>query len=186
MFKRLRYNQSTMSEPTSQAYSDQFSQEEWQTIRLAPASAGTLVMASSPSGLTGLLAESSSIALAMRELAQGSSSAFVRELLHPAQAAPAPQQSSQPQERYKSIEEAQERLLNRVRQAAFLVDSRVNAADALEYKKLIYAVAERASQAATEGGIFGIGGTRVSEAERKALEELRTQLRLEPGVAGIS
>jgi hypothetical protein len=164
----------------SEQFEGRFTPEEWNQIRVAPASAGTFVMASSPSGLTGLLAETSSIALTMRELGQASSSAFVRELLHPAQATPAPQQ---PRETFKTLEEAKDRLLNRVRQAVWLVDAKVNPNDALEYKKLIYAVAERTAQAATEGGFLGIGGTRVSDTERAALEELRTQLRLDEPAA---
>ena len=151
-----------------------FSQDEWQTIRAGPASAGTLVMASSLSGLTGLLAETQAIALALRELGLASQSAFVRELFHPSQApSPAP---SQP---FKSIEDAREQLLNRVRQAAFLVDSKIAADDALEYKKLIISVAERTAAAALEGGFLGLGGVQVSEAERGILNELRVQLRLE-------
>ena len=137
-----------MTEP----FESRFSQDEWQTIRSGPASAGTLVMASSPSGLTGLVAETQAIALTLRELGLASQSAFVRELLHPSQA-PAPA----PREAFKSIEDAKEQLLNRVRQAAFLVDSRVPAGDALEYKQLVMSVAERTAQAALEGGFLGLG-----------------------------
>ncbi len=95
-------------------------------------------------------------------------------LLHPTQAP-----SAAPREAFKSLEDARETLLNRVRQAAFLVDSRVAADDALEYKKLMMSVAERTAQAALEGGFLGLGGVQVSDAERTVLEELRVQLRLE-------
>ena len=161
-----------MTEP----FESRFSQEEWITIRVGPASAGTLVMASSPSGLTGLVAETQAIALTLRELGLASQSAFVRELLHPSQAP-----AAAPREAFKSIEDAKEQLLNRVRQAAFLVDSKIPAGDALEYKQLVMSVAERTSKAALEGGFFGIGGVQVSDAERGVLEELRGQLRLEGG-----
>ena len=155
-------------------FESKFTQDEWITVRLGPASACTLVMASSPSGLTGLVAETQAIALAMRELGLASQSAFVRELLHPTQAP-----AAAPREAFKSIEDAKEQLLNRVRQAAFLVDSRIAAGDALEYKQLVMSVAERTSKAALEGGFFGVGGVQVSEAERGVLDELRGQLRLE-------
>lgn len=159
-----------MTEP----FESKFSQDEWQTIRAGPASAGTLVMASSPSGLTGLVAETQAIALTLRELGLASQSAFVRELLHPTQAP-----AAAPREAFKSLEDARENLLNRVRQAAFLVDSRIPADDALEYKQLIFSVAERTATAALEGGFLGLGGVQVSDAERSVLEELRGQLRLE-------
>ena len=157
-----------------ETFESKFSQDEWQTIRAGPASAGTLVMASSPSGLTGLLAETQAIALTLRELGLASQSVFVRELLHPTQA-PNPA----PREAFKSLEDARESLLNRVRQAAFLVDSKIPADDALEYKQLVMSVAERTATAALEGGFFGLGGVQVSEAERGVLEELRGQLRLQ-------
>lgn len=163
----------------TETFESKFTQDEWQTIRAGPASAGTLVMASSPSGLTGLLAETQAIALTLRELGLTSQSVFVRELLHPTQA-PSPA----PREGFKSVEDAKEQLLNRVRQAAFLVDSRISAGDALEYKQLIMSVAERTAQAALEGGFFGLGGVQVSDAERGVLEELRGQLRL--GESGSS
>lgn len=156
-----------------ETFESKFSQDEWQTIRTGPANAGTLVMASSPSGLTGLLAETQAIALTLRELGLASQSAFVRELLHPTQAP-----NSAPREAFKSLEEARENLLNRVRQAAFLVDSRVAADDALEYKQLMLRVAERTAAAALEGGFFGLGGVQISDAERTVIEELRVQLRL--------
>jgi hypothetical protein len=157
-----------------ETFESKFSQDEWQTIRAGPASAGTLVMASSLSGLTGLLAETQAIALTLRELGLASQSAFVRELLHPTQAP-----AAAPREAFKSLEDARENLLNRVRQAAFLVDSRVAADDALEYKKLMMSVAERTAAAALEGGFLGLGGVQVSETERAVLEELRVQLRLQ-------
>ena len=161
----------------TETFESKFSQDEWQTIRAGPASAGTLVMVSSPSGLTGLVAETQAIALTLRELGLASQSAFVRELLHPTQAP-----TAAPREAFKSLEDAKEQLLNRVRQAAFLVDSRIAAIDALEYKKLMMSVAERTSTAALEGGFLGIGGVQVSEAERGVIEELRGQLRLEGSV----
>ena len=156
-----------------ETFESKFTQDEWITIRLGPASAGTLVMASSPSGLTGLLAETQAIALTLRELGLASQSAFVRELLHPSQAP-----ASAPREAFKSVEDARDQLLNRVRQAAFLVDSRIAAPDALEYKQLMMSVAERAAAAALEGGFLGLGGVQVSQAERDVLGELREQLRL--------
>ena len=163
-----------------ETFESKFSQDEWQTIRTGPASAGTLVMASSPSGLTGLLAETQAIALALRDLGLTSKSAFVRELLHPSQAP-----NAAPSQPFKSLEDARESLLNRVRQAAFLVDSRIAPDDALEYKQLIISVAERTAAAALEGGFFGLGGVQVSDAERTVLEELRVQLRLQDAAGAL-
>jgi hypothetical protein len=47
------------------------------------------------------------------------------------------------------------------------------------YRKLIYGVAEKVANAASEGGFLGFGGTRVSSGEQGFLEELRNTLQLE-------
>jgi hypothetical protein len=152
---------------------DKFSQDEWYTILTAAPSAGSYVMASSPSGLTGLVAEVQGIVRAMLELSQGSSSPFVQEIAEELKPGAQKMEAQQQQQRFKSIEEAKESLVNRVRQAVFLVDSRVDADNARAYKALVMGVALKTSEAATEGGFLGMGGTRVSEKEQAALEELR-------------
>jgi hypothetical protein len=165
------------------AEKEKFTPEEWFSILSAPASAGTFVMASSPSGLTGLLAETQSIVQGLRDFSAASSSGFLQEIaesLKPgSEALPA-----QPRETFKTVDEAKERMLNKVRQAVFLVDSKVNADDAKAFKAMVMNVAQRAAEAATEGGFLGIGGTRVSKAEEEALSVLREYL--EPSSTTIS
>jgi hypothetical protein len=154
---------------------EKFTPEEWYSILSAPASAGTFVMASSPSGLTGLLAETQSIVQGLREFSAAFSSEFLQEIA--ASLKPGSEDlPAQPRETFKTVDEAKERMLNKVRQAVFLVDSRVNPEDAKAFKAMVMNVAERTAEAATEGGFLGIGGTRVSKAEEEALETLRGYL----------
>ena len=40
----------------------------------------------------------------------------------------------------------------------------------------VLTAARRAAEATKEGGFFGIGGTRVSEAEQRALDEIKSAL----------
>jgi hypothetical protein len=47
------------------------------------------------------------------------------------------------------------------------------------YRKLIYGVAEKVANAASEGGFLGFGGTRVSSGEQSFLDALRSTLQLE-------
>jgi hypothetical protein len=157
---------------------DKFSQDEWYTILTAAPSAGSYVMASSPSGLTGLVAEAQGIVRALLELSQGSSSPFVRELADELKPGAQKIEAQQQQQRFKTIEEAKDSLYNRVRQAVFLVDLKVDADNAKAYKALVMGVALKTSEAATEGGFLGIGGTRVSPSEQAALEALRGLLGL--------
>jgi hypothetical protein len=49
-------------------------------------------------------------------------------------------------------------------------------ADARAYKQWVYQAAQNSANAAKEGGVFGIGGERVSEAEAAALREIATAL----------
>ena len=57
-------------------------------------------------------------------------------------------------------------------------------AEAQAYKQWVYQAAQNSANAAKEGGVFGIGGERVSEAETAALQELATALDL-PSVSGV-
>ena len=49
-------------------------------------------------------------------------------------------------------------------------------ADAERYKQWVYQAAQNSANAAREGGVFGIGGERVSEAETAALQEIAAAL----------
>jgi hypothetical protein len=48
--------------------------------------------------------------------------------------------------------------------------------DAEAYGQWVFAAAQKAAEAAKEGGFFGIGGTAVTDAEKAALATLKTVL----------
>jgi hypothetical protein len=48
--------------------------------------------------------------------------------------------------------------------------------DAQQYKQWVYQAAQNSANAAKEGGVFGIGGERVSEAEASALNDVAAAL----------
>jgi len=56
-------------------------------------------------------------------------------------------------------------------------------ADAEQYKQWVYQSAQNSANAAKEGGVFGIGGERVSEAEATALKEIASALDI-PSLSG--
>jgi hypothetical protein len=62
-----------------------------------------------------------------------------------------------------------------------VLDAKVRPADADGYKRWIMACAEASAEAAKEGGVFGIGGKRVSEGEAAYMAHLRNRLGLPPG-----
>ena len=62
------------------------------------------------------------------------------------------------------------------REVATLLDSKVDPMQAAQYREWALSVAEKVAMAATEGGFLGFGGTRLSEAERQLIDELRVAL----------
>lgn len=156
---------------------DNFTADEWFKVMTGPGRAGAAVVASSPSGLTGLVAEAQAIGQAVRE----SVSAHTRTPLLEAMAADllgtAPDPQAMPhQERARNMEEAREQSLQGVRQAAWLVAAKASPEDAAAYRAMLINVAERTAGAAKEGGFLGIGGEQVNDKERAVIEELRALL----------
>jgi hypothetical protein len=66
-------------------------------------------------------------------------------------------------------------VLERVRGAIATVAGK-NPADVASYKSLVLDTAQRAAEASKEGGFLGIGGTRVSQEEQSALDQIRNVL----------
>ena len=67
-------------------------------------------------------------------------------------------------------------VLTRARGAATLLTARAGPGDAAAYKHWLVGIAEQVVEAARSGGFLGIGGERVSESERRFVEELSTIL----------
>jgi hypothetical protein len=68
-------------------------------------------------------------------------------------------------------------VLQRARQAADLLAGRSDDGDAGAYKNWLVTIAEQVVHAARSGGVLGIGGEEVSEAERQFVDELASILR---------
>jgi hypothetical protein len=57
-----------------------------------------------------------------------------------------------------------------------ILESKATPADADAYKRFVMTVAQAVAEAHKEGGFLGIGGTRVSDAEEQALDEISLAL----------
>ena len=66
--------------------------------------------------------------------------------------------------------------LNACRAFAALVDRKASREEADEVKRWLVSIAHRTAEAAKEGGILGIGGVRVSEAETRAIRDVAEAL----------
>jgi hypothetical protein len=69
--------------------------------------------------------------------------------------------------------------LDQVRTSMSILNGRASQEEFDAYRKVIYGVAEKVANAASEGGFLGFGGTRVSGEEQSFLDELRNTLQLE-------
>lgn len=76
-----------------------------------------------------------------------------------------------------SAERLTAQTLQDAREVAQLLDGKVDAAQAAQYRQWALSVAEKVAMASTEGGFLGFGGTRLSEAEQTLIEQIKTALR---------
>ncbi|SEJ14870.1 hypothetical protein SAMN04488058_104138 [Deinococcus reticulitermitis] len=154
---------------------DQFTQEEWTKVMLGAGRTGGAVVAASPSGVTGLVAEAQAIAKTIRESVSGAArtpllEAIAADLL----GTPPDAKSLGGGERAGSMDEVRAQNLEGVRQAVWLVSSKASPEDAAAYRQMLLHVAERTAQAAKEDGNFlGMGGVQINEKEKTVLDELR-------------
>ncbi|WP_216323424.1 hypothetical protein [Deinococcus aestuarii] len=161
---------------------DSFTPDEWFKVMTGPGRAGAAVVAASPSGVTGLVAEAQAIASAIRGEVSGAGRTPLLEAMAADLMGTPPDARDRPQEeRARTMEEARARSIDAVRQAVWLVSSKAGPEDADAYRRLLWTVAERTAEAAREGGFLGIGGEQISEGERTALGELRSVLGMDGG-----
>lgn len=160
---------------------DNYTQDEWRRVLSGPGQAGLAVIAASPSGLTGLLAEAGAIAGVLRDLIAAQPKTPLLDAMADTFQHATPQevragQTPNRADRPRNLQETRERALTDLRQALWLVRTKSTPEDVRAYETLVQNVAERVAGAAKEGGFLGIGGVQVSDAERAALEEIRQLL----------
>jgi Bacterial protein of unknown function (DUF937) len=146
-----------------------FNDAEWEKIRMAPLAAVYLVATASPPGLVGELKELSAAAEGVSQAVKAASptsliaTAFSgglnrAELELLTQDAP-----------------PRERILGSLRDGLALVAQK-SPADAPVFRNIVLDAAQKAAEASKEGGFLGMGGTRVSNEEQQALNEIAAAL----------
>jgi hypothetical protein len=143
-----------------------FTDQEWKTILEAPPSAGLLVILSDRGGS---IRETFSMAKAYTEARQQHGES---ELLDEIAAAKPEMDRS----RAGSPEELKQHNLDNLRQGISLLRAKATDEEVEEYRKFIVGLAERVAEARKEG-FLGLGGERVSDAERAAIKEIEEALR---------
>ena len=72
----------------------------------------------------------------------------------------------------RSAEDLRRRGPAALRQAIATLERLAADSEVVEYKRFVYRVAEAVARAHREGGVLGIGGTEISEAEQAVLDEI--------------
>jgi hypothetical protein len=145
----------------------EFNAEEWERVSQAPALAGLMVALADRGGT---LRETIALGRAYAEVRRDGSSELMEQIV-----------SAAPQVDPASLgpaDQAREHLPDRIREAVRIVEQKVTPEEAEEYRQFILRLAEVVAHAHKEGGVLGIGGEEVSEAERTVLDELAAMLAL--------
>ena len=147
-----------------------FSPEEWKTIVAAAPMIGLAVICASPNGPWGVMKEMLSMGMAMAEMLQkGSSNPLIADLAADLKAR---QTKLEPPQGIKDPENCKELALAHVKAVNELINRKVKAEEADEFKKWLLALGRRVAEASNEGGIFGFGGERVSDSEENVLRQI--------------
>jgi hypothetical protein len=150
------------------ARKEDFDAVEWDTIAQAPAIAGLMVMAAQRGGT---IRESVAMASAYKTaLVQGTEGILGAIVEKPPQISP---------REFSSREDLNAKGADRIRSAVELLESKGAAPEEVDaYREFTVTVAAQAAEADKSGGFLGIGGKRVTEAERAALDRIREALGL--------
>ncbi len=149
-----------------------FTNEEWQTVMIAPQMASIYISLASPGGLVGALKEmmvfSKLIAEAEKE---ASSNGIINAVAADFMALIEKKEKLNMPEMGKNAEDIKTQCIKTLRSLDVLLKEKAPE-EADGYKRWVYKAAKNSAEAAKEGGFLGFGGVQVSEAETEALREI--------------
>jgi hypothetical protein len=157
-----------------------FTADEWKILLTTPLRVGKAMMFAAPSGPLGMIQEAKAMSDSVRTLMdQGSPSPLLAQLAQHArgilQNAQASGGISQVASEYigssRDPEITRTEALTCCQQAVSCL-KKTSPQDAAAYKQFVFDMAQKTAEAASEGGILGMGGERVSEPERMLLREV--------------
>ena len=158
-----------------------FTSEEWGKILQGIMLAGVAVSAAEPSGLFGLLKEGMASARALLEAkADPSADELVKAAITDFQT---PEGIDSVRKGVAALvvgstpAQISEKAIDALHQVSAVLDAKAPT-DSLAFKTWLRHIAESVANAATEGGLLGFGGVRVSEAEKASLERISAALNL--------
>ena len=143
-----------------------FNAEEWERVLQGPAIAGLIVVAVQRGGTIRETVEMAKVYKEAREQHAGS------DLLGEIVSSPP---TADPR-RFESVEQLRSQGAEQIRDAVALLESKASPEDVEAYRRFALTVAERVAERTKSGDFVGIGGERVSDAERAALDEIAAAL----------
>ena len=147
----------------------EFNAEEWEQIASGPAIAGLIVVAAQRGGT---LRETIAMAKAYGEEREHHTTELIGEL------ASTPPKVDRKE--FSSAEDLRTRGLGKITEAVGALEAKATPEEVDAYRAFSLAVAQRAAEADKSGGVLGIGGERVSDAERTALNDVAAALGADP------
>ena len=147
----------------------EFNAEEWERVLQGPAIAGLMVVSAQRGGTIREGMEMAKVYKEAREQHAG------HDLLGEIVSSPPTLNARE----FESAEQLRTEGTQRIRDSVALLEVKASPEEVDAYKRFVLSVAERAAERTKSGGVLGIGGERVSDAERAALDELAAALGLE-------
>jgi hypothetical protein len=157
-----------------------FTKEEWTLLMESPTIAGMAITAADPSGLWGLMKESLAAGGALAEAATGSgTNTLVKSVATDfATAEGRSAVSADLKAKFASaqIGDIKTKSIQSLRDVSTLLAAKAPG-DASAFKTWLRQISQRTAEAASEGGgLLGIGGVQVSDAEKATLAEISSAL----------
>lgn len=158
-----------------------FTAEEWTLLRIVPSLVASGVSVVDPSGVFGSIKEATA---GMKEMIESLQEDSRLELMGAMLAnrsipgLPDPKTLVGEGNREQQTANLKSAVLNRIREAANLVNLKAAPEETKAYKKMIMDVAEKAASASKESGFLGFGGVQMSRAEESFLNEVKATLQL--------
>jgi hypothetical protein len=156
-----------------------FTPDEWDTLRMAPALVGGAMMAASPDGFFTSMREAFAMGTSSFSALKGHEGvALLKEIMSDndklveSLKAKLGTEGDAAARRQRMHAEA----IAAVKSAVALLSTKGTPADVAAYRAWIGAVAQGVAGAASSGGFLGFGGEKVSEAERAFLTEVEAAL----------
>lgn len=153
-----------------------YTPEEWALLARAPFMTGLIITLAAPSGITGVLEESLAVSKAL--IAANTSDQtdpLLASLIEDIQASKG--QLAKPTE-HPSLETAQAVALDSLKNAVELLH-KATPEESRAFRSWLLNISFQSAEAAKEGGILGIGGVQINQAEETALAQIQAVLGLE-------